>query len=266
MGCNVIKSARRKDTKRTLRQDDSAFKFNEETIEDVYKGLTAKDVLEVLHEEDLLLAVKNGSSHVVEALCVKFALVNVSELRGIDGDIDLLRRDKYSISNWNLLLIAIAYGHLFAVKMFTKTLKCHLRVALRAPAIVAFSRMSEEQNVHNEVFPLLLAINNRSEEMLRFLWTELKLLWDSFHLLYLLQQLSTCRFLDGLHIVLSSQTAHEIYLAMPTNVKMHFLESLLFHSRQLDVKETLKFELTLHPYATLALFLLLDDQKGFNAS
>lgn len=89
------------------------------------------------------MAVKNGSSKVVEALCAKLGVTNVCELRGLNGDFELLGREKYNISNWNLILVAIANNHIFAAKMFTKTLKSHLRIALRSPPIMGFLKMQE---------------------------------------------------------------------------------------------------------------------------
>jgi len=97
--------------------------------------MRVKGVVEELSQEDLLLAVKSGSSHVVEALCTKYHLTNVCEIRGINGTFEVLRREIYDISNWNLLLIAIAYDHLFAIKLFSVTLKSHLRIALRTPTV-----------------------------------------------------------------------------------------------------------------------------------
>ena len=40
------------------------------------------------------------------------------------------------------------------------------------------------------MFPLLLAINSKNESMLSYLWTEYPQLWDSTHLLPLLDELS----------------------------------------------------------------------------
>ena len=50
---------------------------------DIYRGMGVKGVIEELSQDDLLLAVKSGSSHVVEALCTKYHLTNVTEIRGV---------------------------------------------------------------------------------------------------------------------------------------------------------------------------------------
>ena len=127
----------------------------------------------------------------MEALCANFKLTNVCEIRGIHGEYEVMKREKYSISNWNLLLIAIGHNHLEAIEFFTVKLKCHLRLALRTPPIASFSKVQESDPAHAETFPLLLAINNRNAEMLKFLWTDLRLLWDSFHLSYIIGELAT---------------------------------------------------------------------------
>ena len=103
--------------------------------------MRVKGIVDELNQEDLLLAVKSGSSHVVEALCAKYKLTNVCEIRGINGTFELLKREVYNISNWNLLLIAIAYDHLFAIKLFSVKLKSHLRVALCTPPVASFSKV-----------------------------------------------------------------------------------------------------------------------------
>jgi hypothetical protein len=81
--------------------------------------MEVKSVVKELSQEDLLLAVKNCKFKVVEALCANYKLTNVCEIRGIHGNFELMKREVYNISNWNLLLIAIAYNHLQAIKFFT---------------------------------------------------------------------------------------------------------------------------------------------------
>ena len=61
--------------------------------------------------DDLMLAVVNNQSQLVEALCLKFKVLNVCEVRGLKGGFDLLKREKYDLATWNMLLVAIAYNH-----------------------------------------------------------------------------------------------------------------------------------------------------------
>lgn len=233
---------------------------------DIYRGMNVKNVIRELSQEDLLLAVKNKKFKVVEALCTNFKLTNVCEIRGIHGEYEVMKREKYSISNWNLLLIAIGHNHLEAIEFFTVKLKCHLRLALRTPPIASFSKVQESDPAHAETFPLLLAINNRNADMLKFLWTELRLLWDSFHLHYVLSELASARFVEGIRVLLRSPTAQEIYQSMHAAEKLRFLKAALAtekgHQRKwsLEVKETIKEEMTAQlPYATVALFTLMND-------
>ena len=81
-----------KATKLTLRSDDEAsggmniqqaIRFNLGDGTEIYRGMQVKDVVNDLSQDDLLLAVKSGSSHVVEALCTRFHLTNVTEIRGV---------------------------------------------------------------------------------------------------------------------------------------------------------------------------------------
>lgn len=69
-----------------------------------------------------MLAVKNNSTHLVEALCLKFKIINVCEVRGLIGEFELLKREKYNLQYWNLILVSIAYNNLSALTFFTKKL------------------------------------------------------------------------------------------------------------------------------------------------
>ena len=227
-------------------------------------GKKPKEVLDAAEIDDLMLAVRNGNTHLVEGICLKFKIVNVCEVRGLGGEFALLSREMYSLQNWNMLLVAVAFNHLAAIRYFTKELECHLRVSLRSPPVNAFSKMQESSPQQAEAFALLVAVNNRNNEMLAFLWNELRLLWDSYHLEYLVEELSAAKFKEGIRTVLRSQTAHEIYMGMRAQDKIEMLQNLLVlrqSKRSLEVMETLKDEMTQHPYATVALFVLVNDPK-----
>lgn len=114
-----------------------------ENKDDVHKGKKPKDVLFQNDIEDLMLAVKNGSSQLVEAICVKFKILNICEIKGLEGQFELLKREKYELHNWNMILVAVAFNHIAAAKFFTKTLTCQLRVSVRSPPILGFSKMQE---------------------------------------------------------------------------------------------------------------------------
>ena len=53
--------------------------------------------------EDMLLAVKTQNFHLNEAICIKYQLENVCEVRGLNGEFELLKREKYYLPNWNLI-------------------------------------------------------------------------------------------------------------------------------------------------------------------
>jgi len=104
--------------------------------------------------------------------------------------------------------------------------------------------------------------------MLTFLWNDLRLLWDSFHFSYVISELASQRFVEGIRVLLRSTTSHEIYMSMHAAEKLAFLRAALATDKirqrkwTLEVKEALKEELTgAHPYATVALFVLLNDSS-----
>jgi hypothetical protein len=83
------------------------------------------------------LAVKNGDFHLTEAICVKHEFTNVCEVKGIlnQKEFVLLKRETYNLTNWNIILLSLAFDNLQAFKFFTKELTNHLRLGLRAPPI-----------------------------------------------------------------------------------------------------------------------------------
>lgn len=82
--------------------------------------------------------------------------------------------------------------------------------------------------------------------MLSFLWNDLRLLWDTFHLTYVISELASQRFEEGIRVLLRSQTSHEIFISMHSSEKVRFLKVALATDKRiqrkwaLEVKETLK--------------------------
>ena len=93
MGCC---SAKQIDKQKTLRESNNDLHLNEAKGDENYVGKKAKDVLDDSEIDDLMLAVKNNASHLVEALCLKFKIINVCEVRGLVGEFELLKREKYN--------------------------------------------------------------------------------------------------------------------------------------------------------------------------
>jgi hypothetical protein len=66
----------------------------------------------------------------------------------------------------------------------------------------------------DECFSLLVALNNRNLEIMKFLWEDRKFLWDSYHLTYIIDEFANQKFLDGMKYLLKSPTTHDIYLSL----------------------------------------------------
>lgn len=132
--------------------------------------------------QDLLLAVKNGNFHMVEYTCTKHQFTNLCEIKGLTGEFELLKRENFNLSNWNPLLLSIAFDNTQSFKFFVKETVNHYRLALRAPPIQGFTKVQELSPQWSECFPILITLNNRNLELLKLLWEDLSKLWDSFHL------------------------------------------------------------------------------------
>jgi len=63
--------------------------------------------------------------------------------------------------------------------------------------------------------------------MLKFLWNDIRLLWDSFHFNYVISELASQRFVEGIRVLLRSTTSHEIYMSMHAAEKLAFLKAAL---------------------------------------
>lgn len=121
MGCCTTKMVSNKP--KTLREPaDNAIINNDTKGDQAYVGKKVKEVLDESDVDDLMKAVVNNQSHLVEALCLKFKILNVCEIRGLKGSYELLKREKYDLSNWNMILAAVAHKHLYALQFFTKNL------------------------------------------------------------------------------------------------------------------------------------------------
>ena len=121
--CTSATTKRRKDNLKPFREDSQTGEPKEYlTANDIFRGKKAKDVVDDTTWEDLIMAVKNGQFQLVEAICVKHNFTSASEIRGTNGEIELLKREHYNLQNWNILLIAIAYNNLDAFKFFTQQL------------------------------------------------------------------------------------------------------------------------------------------------
>lgn len=63
--------------------------------------------------------------------------------------------------------------------------------------------------------------------MIKFLWEELKVLWDCYHLLYVIEEMSNYKYNEGIEFILSSSTTHEIYLSFRAKEKIDFISDLI---------------------------------------
>jgi len=97
-------------------------------------------------------------------------------------------------------------------------------------------------------------------------------LWDQEHLSSLVTVLVENKFTDGLKFILSCEQTHEIYNGMSMTRKLGFLSRFLSKETQdnitdIEIREILKLKLTEEPYATLAIFTMIQvDQEAFEAS
>ena len=72
-----------------------------------------------------------------------------------------------------------------------------------------------------------MALHTKNNDILKFLWEDLRMLWDSYHLLYFLEEIANQKYVEGIKFILESETTHDIYMAMRSKDKIDFLTALI---------------------------------------
>ena len=157
--------------------------------------------------------------------------------------------------------------------------------------------MRDTTMVYEESWALLVAVNNRNLAMLIYLWQDIGKpsdhlshelsqllrprasdksvtsardvhgatehpiwLWNSSHLFCLVEALCKQKFSEGLKFVLSCSATFQIYNSMVFEIKLRFLNQFLIRMKNrldLEIQEILQLKLTQDPFATLALFTMI---------
>jgi hypothetical protein len=134
----------------------------------------------------------------------------------------------------------------------------------------------------SEIFSFLLAIDTKNLKMLVYLWElnqpESKtdfleeeigikqskcFKWTHHHLSELFEALSKANFTEALQTIMLSKTTTSIYLSLTHQEQMtitkKFLISKKYHKSQ-DLRKQFKSEFVKMPYATVTLFVLINDK------
>lgn len=85
-------------------------------------------------------------------------------------------------------------------------------------------------------FGLELAINNKDLDMLTYLWDDLRLIWDSAHLGYLINYLLDLGWQLGLNWLLGSTTSHILFNSLNAEDKANFLSTYIFSKKILPAE------------------------------
>jgi len=72
-----------------------------------------------------------------------------------------------------------------------------------------------------------VALNNKNDQIFKFLWQDLRYLWDSYHVLYIIDEIANQRHSEGINIVMESSTTHDIYMSLRAKDKIKFLTNLI---------------------------------------
>jgi hypothetical protein len=103
----------------------------------------------------------------------------VTEVHGLEIDnehektIQVLGRDVFELSSLNPYLLAVVTQNVGSLLYLTKTMKCHYKLAFRAPHAAALSRIQENLPQQADCFSLTVAIHHKNTMLLKFLWEEL---------------------------------------------------------------------------------------------
>jgi len=113
------------------------------------------------------------------------------------------------MSEWNPLLLAIAFKKLDIVRYFTSELNISIRQAGKKPANE--SDLSEDQLLDSQIFSLTLAIANKDLPMFSELWSVNFSAWEESHLSKVLAHLIASKWTQGLQALFRSFTTETLF-------------------------------------------------------
>ena len=73
------------------------------------------------------------------------------------------------------------------------------------------------------------------------------------------------RYADGLKFILSCSKTHRIFRTMSYKQQLSFLSNLLVENTEkydIEIREIFKLKLTQAPFATLSIFIMIQDNKN----
>ena len=178
--------------------------------------------------------------------------------------VTLFGKDFYDTTDWTPVLFAIHNKNLRAVRYFIEHKRYHRRLSTRKREIGA-----DETHYDAEAFALLIAMSNKDEAMLDYLWG-MNELWDYEHLKIVLEAIFTKNlWADGMKILLGSEATQDIYNALSFHEKKKFMLQLfyryLYYAPE-NVKDFIKDVSVNSPYSLIAVHYLMteDDPKNID--
>jgi hypothetical protein len=122
---------------------------------------------------------------------------------------------------WNPLLIAIGAKRVNIVKLLFHQVPCFHRLnCLAKPYSLEDQKklvFDHSKRLKRECFGLKLAILNEDEEMLKFLWNDLRIYWNLGHFYVSLKAILKREWDMGLKILLASTTSKVIFMSINTS-------------------------------------------------
>lgn len=138
-------------------------------------------------------------------------------------EVKLFEKDKYSTHDWTPVQFAVYNKNLRAVRYYIEGKLVNPRTSTRR------RESKEDDNRYDrDVFPIVLAINNKDEAMFEYIWS-MNELWDYEHLKIVLQVLfSRTIWPKGVEILLGCEASQDQYNVLPYSQRKQFIIELFY--------------------------------------
>lgn len=203
----------------------------------------------------------NFNNENIADIANSFAGLSDREVAGETPDeVILFETDRYSTHDWTPLQFAIFNQNLPAVRYLVEHKQVNARLQSRK------RELERDDTVFDaEIFPLILALHNKDQAMLDYLWN-LNELWDYEHLILTINIVFSRSFwLEGIKIIVGSEASQDIYNSLNYDQRKEFMQEMwyryLAYADEI-IQENVKKTLGQRPYNLVALHFLMSEQKA----
>lgn len=177
-------------------------------------------------------------------------------------DVVLFEVDHYSTEEWSNLLFAIYNKNINVVRYFIEYKQMNPRTNTKRR-----THFVDDTEYDLEVFPLMIALSNKDEDMLDYLWG-LTELWGFSHFQIVLHaSFARINFMKGVDILLGSEATQDCYNSLTYEDKTNFMIELYYRylaQTNDKIKSYIREVSVQRPYSLMVVHFLMSEMKEHN--